>query len=937
MEMLTPIYGGLLGGPWIWTAAVLAAVVVALGYHGAPLTVWLVGGLLLLLGIGAPVWLLAAALAVALIVGVPPFRRRLLIGPLMRLLTGLKVLPAISATERVALDAGTTWVDAEYFSGKPDFNRILGERYPTLSREEQAFVDGPVETLCGMVDDWEVHCRRDFPPEVWDYLKHQRFFGMIIPRQYGGLGFSALAHSAVITKIASRSIPLAVTTMVPNSLGPAELLLHYGTDEQKTRYLPRLAVGEEVPCFALTEPDAGSDAGAISSVGELFRDADGELCVRLTWRKRYITLAAIATVLGLAFKLRDPDELLGRGKDLGITCALIPTDAAGVRLGRRHDPLGIPFYNCPTEGTDVVIPANQIIGGIKGAGNGWRMLMECLAAGRAISLPALSTGTAQCVSRVAGSYAVVRRQFGLSIGRFEGVGEKLAEIAGLTYLLDAARVYTAGAVDGGAKPSVVSALAKYNFTELSRRIVNHGMDILGGAAISQGPRNLLANKYVATPISITVEGANILTRTMIVFGQGVIRCHPYAQREVDALAAGDVAAFDEAFCRHVGFTLRNAFRATLLTLTRGRLARVPGDRLTRYYARRLTWGSATFAALADIALGAYGGQLKRRESLTGRFADILSWLYLGSATLRRYQAEGCRAADRPLVHWALRHSLAEAQAALDGILANIRVPGLTWLLRGPVAWWYRLSPLGTAPTDALNQTVASAMQHDGDVRAALAGAIYLPSADAEPLAALCHAYDLAEESDPVMQTLKAAVRRRDLPQAGPAAVVREAVERGIISLRQSELVQQAEAARQAAIPDGGQHAQGGTSDDQETTGKSESVARRSTDRRRSEQCADRCLRCRSAALQGRRRGVDQRTPHRWQAVEGSGHPGGSGGACPAVAVHWWGSRWWGAARPVAAAALTKGQACGGCSAAARVAAAFPARVPWPRVPFRHQS
>ena len=595
MEALSSVHGVLLEGPaWALVVGGLTLVLV-MGYHGAPLWLWTTAAFAAAIGCGAPLGMLLALLVIAIVLNVRPIRQRLLSGPLMSLLKRLNVLPAISETERVALEAGTTWVDAEFFSGAPDFERILDERYGKLSDKERAFVEGPVEELCQMVSDWQVHCDRDFPPEVWAFLKQERFFGMIIPEEYGGLGFSALGHSTVIMKLAARSIPLAVTTMVPNSLGPAELLLHYGTDDQKDHYLPRLARGEEIPCFALTEPSAGSDAGSISSYGELFRGEDGGIHLRLTWRKRYITLAAISSVLGLAFKLRDPDNLLGKGEDLGITCALIPTATKGVRLGRRHDPLGVPFYNCPTEGDNVIIPASSIIGGLDGAGKGWRMLMECLAAGRAISLPALSTGSAKLVSRVTGSYSVVRKQFGLPIGRFEGIEEKLAEVAGLTYLMEAARVYTAGAVDGGAKPSVVSAIAKYNFTELARQLVNNGMDIIGGAGISRGPRNLLANTYQAVPISITVEGANILTRTMIIFGQGVIRCHPFAQKEVDALLAGDVAAFDDAFWRHIGFTGRNACRALVLTATRGLCASAPvSGKPARYY-RKLSWASASFS------------------------------------------------------------------------------------------------------------------------------------------------------------------------------------------------------------------------------------------------------------------------------------------------------------------------------------------------------
>jgi acyl-CoA dehydrogenase len=799
MIALSSVHGVLLEEPaWALVVGGLALILV-LGYHGAPLWLWTLYGLAAAVGLGLPMWAIIVVAVIAAVMNLCPIRQRVLTAPLMALLKKLNVLPAISETERVALEAGTTWVDAEFFSGKPDFERILDERYGKLSDKEQAFVDGPVNELCGLVSDWQVHCERDFPPEVWAFLKKERFFGMIIPEEYGGLGFSALGHSTVIMKLAARSIPLAVTTMVPNSLGPAELLLHYGTDEQKDHFLPRLARGEEIPCFALTEPSAGSDAGSISSHGELFRGEDGELHLRLTWRKRYITLAAISTVLGLAFKLRDPQNLLGRGEDLGITCALIPTASEGVRLGRRHDPLGVPFYNCPTEGDNVVIPASSIIGGVDGAGKGWRMLMECLAAGRAISLPALSTGSAKLVSHVTGSYAVVRKQFGLSIGRFEGIEEKLAEVAGLTYLMEASRVFTAGAVDSGAKPSVVSAIAKYNFTELARHLVNNGMDVIGGAGISRGPRNLLANTYQAVPISITVEGANILTRTMIIFGQGVIRCHPFAQKEVDALLANDLGGFDKAFWSHVGFTGRNACRALLLSVTRGLCTTSPvSGKPARYY-RKLAWASASFAFFADLALGVYGGSLKRREKLTGRFADVLSWLYLASATLRRFDAEGTRAADWPAARWALDYSFARIQEAFDGIFANFAIPGLSWLMRGPLALWSRLNPIGTEPSDRVGALAARALQRPGPARNAIMGGLYSPSTGRDPLAVLDRAYALNLRSEDVIAVIKDAVRRRELPRRRPEALIEEALAAHIISEDQAELLREARDASNEAI------------------------------------------------------------------------------------------------------------------------------------------
>ena len=595
--------------PWI-VVPVWLILFVALSYFGAPMLVWFG---LVALGLGAlqsPLWIWGIFGAIALLFNVPLLRRKIVTAAIVKGITALKLLPSISDTERAAIEAGNVWVEGEFFSGKPNFKRILNEPYPELTAEERDFLDSKVETACGMTSDWEIYQRQDLPANVWEFLKQERFLGMMIPQKYGGLGFSNAAYSAVMTKLASRSFTYVATVGVANSLGPAKLLLHYGTPEQKDHYLPRLARGEDIPCFALTEPTAGSDAASITSNGVVFEGEDGQLYIRLNWKKRYITLGAIATLLGLAFRLKDPHDLLGKGKDVGITCALIPTDTAGVTISQRHDPMGVPFYNSPTEGHDVVVPVSQIIGGVEQAGQGWKMLMQSLAAGRGISFPATCSGVAKLVSRVTGAYGVVRKQFGLSIGKFEGIEEPLARIAGLTYIVDAARQYTCGAVDRGEQPAVVSAIAKYTTTELSRRIINDGMDVMGGAGICRGPRNLLANIYTATPISITVEGANILTRSMMIFGQGAIRCHPYVFDEIAALETGDIAAFDRVFWSHMGSAVRNATRALLLHLTRGRLAGAPvGGKTARYY-RKLAWASAAFAALTDLVLVNFGGSLK---------------------------------------------------------------------------------------------------------------------------------------------------------------------------------------------------------------------------------------------------------------------------------------------------------------------------------------
>ncbi len=744
---------------------------------------------------------LAGAGTVALAIGVPAVRRNTLTRWVMGGIQKLGFLPTISETERTAIEAGTVWVEGELFSGKPDFDRILSEPYPQLSAEEQAFLDGPVEELCRMADEWSTVQQRDLAPEVWDFIKRERLFGMIIPAEYGGLGFSALANSAVVQKLASRNGVAAITVMVPNSLGPAELLIHYGTEAQKDHYLPRLARGEDIPAFALTEPNAGSDAGAISSHGEVFRGDDGELYVRLSWKKRYITLAAISTVLGLAFQLRDPENLLGKGTDLGITCALVPTDAEGVTLGLRHDPLGVPFYNCPTEGEDVVLPLEwAVIGGAAGAGQGWRMLMESLAAGRGISLPASATGQVKLAARTASAHARVRQQFGLPIGKFEGIEEPLARIAGYAYTLDAARHYTCGAIMQGAAPAVVTAMAKYNFTELAREAVNDGMDIVAGNGISRGPRNLLAGPYQGMPISITVEGANILTRTLMIFGQGAIRCHPYAYREVEALEAGDVEAFDRAFWGHVGHVAGNAVRSVGLSLTRGLFAGAPTGGPTKRYWQKLAWSSAQFALLADLAMGTLGGDLKRKEKLTGRFADAFSWMYLGAAVLRRFEAEGRRVEDEPLMRWSMEHALWRIQAAFDGLYDNLEVPGATWLFRGPLAAWSRLNRIAGYPSDDLGHRVAQAAQVPGEQRDRLTEGAYIPADPEEALGRLEHALTLAVEAEGVMRKLKKAIYAGRLPKkASPQALVEEAVAKGILSPADARLLQEANAAREDAI------------------------------------------------------------------------------------------------------------------------------------------
>ena len=725
---------------------------------------------------------------------VPQVRRALISNRLLKVFR--KILPQISQTEQEALDAGTVWWDGDLFSGKPDWNKLLAYPKPKLSTEEKTFLAGPTEELCAMLDEWHITRElNDLPPHVWQFIKDNGFFGMIIPKQYGGLGFSALAHSEVVMKISSRSGTAAVSVMVPNSLGPAELLLHYGTEEQKNHYLPRLAEGLEVPCFALTGPDAGSDAGSIPDFGIVchgeFNGDQNVLGMRVTWEKRYITLGPVATLLGLAFKLHDPDGLLGEEKDLGITLALIPTNTPGVNIGRRHFPLDAAFQNGPNSGKDVFIPMEWIIGGREGIGYGWRMLMNCLAAGRSISLPATSTGAAKLAARTSGAYSRVRVQFKTPIGRFEGVEEALARIGGNTYMMDAARVMTAGAVDLGEKPSVISAIVKYHLTERGRQAINDAMDVHGGKGICLGPSNYLGRNYQHIPVSITVEGANILTRNMIIFGQGAIRCHPYVLKEIRAANNGNLARgsveFDHALMGHIVFSMGNGIRSLLHGLTGGYLASAPGSvgpEVHGYYSQ-LTRFSAAFALLADISLLVLGGSLKRKERLSARLGDILSMLYLCSATLKRFKDDDRPAADLPLLHWSIQDALYRMQQAFDGLLDNF--PGRVFgarLLR------FLVFPLGKSfspPSDELGHKVAKLMLAPGEARDRLTAGIYMPASADEPLNVLEQALQCAVVSEAVETKLRAAVKAGRIPAQRDEKIT-AALKQRVITANELELM-----------------------------------------------------------------------------------------------------------------------------------------------------
>jgi len=772
-------------------------ILLAIGFAGAPLLVWAILGAAILFGFGAPLWLLGVYAAVMAIFLIIPIRRALVSSVVMKILG--PIMPVISETERTAIESGSVWAEAELFSGKPDFKKLMSEPYPSLTGEERAFLDGPVNELCSVIDDWEVWESRELPQAAWDIIRRERFLGMIIPKEYGGLGFSALAHSEVILKLATRSIPACITVMVPNSLGPAELLMHYGTDAQKKTLLPRLASGEEIPAFALTEPGAGSDAGSIASNGTLFKGDGGRLYIRLNWNKRYITLASIATLLGVAFKLNDPDNLLGKGPALGITCALVPTNLPGVVIGRRHDPLSTPFYNCPTQGHDVVVPVDAVVGGVDGCGKGWRMLTESLAAGRGVSLPAQTTGGAKLATRVISAYASVRKQFGLPIGKFEGIEEPVARIAGFNYLLEAMRRYTLGAIDQGIKPAVVTAIAKYNATEIGRKIINDAMDVAGGSGISRGPRNLLAHFYMATPIGITVEGANILTRTLIIFGQGALRAHPYALAEVEAIGARDLRAFDKAFWGHIGHIVRNLCRAVVLSLTRGALGSSPVSGATARYYRKLGWASATFAIMTDIAMGALGGALKLKEKLTGRYADVLSWMYIGTAVLRRYEADGRRREDLPFVHFAMNHCLYEIQKAFDGIFGNLPVPGLSWFFSGPLRMWSNLNALAGEANDKHTHKIATLIMADSEQRLRHTEGIYVPPNQVEQLGLLEEAFRVVKRAEEIDKKVRAAVKVKTIPKSKGRELYDSALGKSIITSDEHGVLLRSEELRAAAI------------------------------------------------------------------------------------------------------------------------------------------
>jgi acyl-CoA dehydrogenase len=786
-----------------------------LAYRRTSLLAWTVAATALLLaihvtgaGLSPVVWVGFAI--VAALFNVKVIRRRVLSTPLLGWFS--KVLPPMSRTEAEAIDAGTVWWDAELFGGRPDWRRLLDRPAPVLSEEEREFIDGPVEELCRLLDNWQIEEElNDLPPAAWDFIKQKRFFAMIIPKEYGGLDFSARAQSEVVMKIASRSVAAAVTVMVPNSLGPGELLMHYGTKAQKDYFLPRLARGEEIPAFGLTGPYAGSDAGSMPDVGVVCKgmhEGRETLGFRVNWAKRYITLGPVATILGLAFKAEDPEGLLGEGADLGITCALIPTDAPGVAIGKRHDPAAA-FMNGPNMGKDVFVPMEWIIGGQDQVGQGWKMLMDCLSVGRAISLPALGTGAGKLASRTTGAYARVRKQFRTPIGRFEGIEEALARIAGTTYRMDAGRCLTASALDSGEKPSVLSAILKYQNTEGMRVAMNDAMDVHAGKAVCRGRSNYLAGVYDTIPVAVTVEGANILTRSMIIFGQGAIRCHPYVLKEMRAAANPDRTAalrdFDDALFRHVGFTLSNLARAFVLGLTGARLARVPQAAVGTPYLKQLTRLSSGFAFMADVAMLTLGGDLKRREKLSGRFADILSHLYLASAVIKHHEDADRLVAEQPIVEWALQDSLYKIQQAMLGICENFPVRAVGRIMR------FAVMPLGPRirpPSDRLGHRVAQVLMQPGEARDRLSSGLYfeLDRNDPVGLTELCLRKVIAAE--PIEQKLRKATGTPIAPYAFEAAIA-EGLEQGVINDLEARTVREAMELTSAviAVDEFGEHRQ----------------------------------------------------------------------------------------------------------------------------------
>jgi len=796
-----------------WELFVIAALITVWGlaFFEAPASIW---SLTFFLTLGMLQWAGTLTLSaqwglwVALLVFILLFnfsfiRQRMLTIFLFRWFK--KVLPPMSVTEQEAVEAGDVWWEADLFQGRVAWRKLHQFKKPELSAEELHFINHQVEELCKKVEEWSVtHITLDLPKPAWEYLKNEGFFGMMIPKDYGGLGFSALANSTIVQKIATHSLTTAITTMVPNSLGPGELLIAYGTEAQKQYYLPRLAKGIDIPCFALTAPEAGSDAGAIPDVGIICKgEFEGQSIIgmKLTWDKRYITLAPVATVLGLAFKLYDPEKLLGNAESLGITLCLLPTNHPGVEIGHRHFPLNQPFMNGPTRGREVFVPLDWIIGGPKMAGKGWKMLVECLSAGRGISLPALSSAAAKVGYRTTGAYCRIRKQFNTSIGHFEGVQAPLARIAGLTYLIEATRLFTLTAIDQHHRPSVVTAITKYHMTEMARQVVNDAMDIHGGKAIMLGPKNYLGRSYESIPISITVEGANILTRNLIIFGQGAIRCHPYIQQEMKAINHANpeegLKRFDESLFRHLRYTLANAVKSLSHSLTGGLFCSAPLISPFRKYYRQLSRLSSAFSFIADITLIILGGKLKRCERLSARLGDVLSYLYIGSAVLKYYQDFGDKKYDPPHVSWGLQTCLYHSQEAFYKFFKNFPVPLVGFLLR---VWVFPFGRIYSMPSDALEHQLASVAMLPSIFRDQLTRYCYHSRQENNPVTHLELTLTRMIAAEPIVAKIELAVKKGVISKLlNLNAKIQEAITKGIITREEADLLMLSEKTRLETI------------------------------------------------------------------------------------------------------------------------------------------
>ncbi|MBP6162785.1 MAG: acyl-CoA dehydrogenase [Aliarcobacter sp.] len=770
-------------------ALILLLIILVFGFYSFPLysyfaLVGIYSGIFF--DVGTIFWSIFIILGAIFVI--PSFRIKIITSKLVSFINKNGLLPKISQTEEAALQAGTNWVEADFFNAKVDFKQINAQKIITLTQEEQDFLDNEVEQLCEMTTDWEIFQARDLRPDVWQFIKDKKFFGMIIPKEFGGLGFSATMHSRVIEKLVSRSQVLAITIMVPNSLGPAELILKHGTTKQKERYLSDLAHGIQVPCFGLTEPNAGSDATSISSNGVLFKHEDGTIKIKLNFEKRYITLGNIATLIGLAFVLKDPDHLLGDVEDLGITFAVIDAKTKGVDNSKRHDPLGIPFINSPLYGKNVIIDLENIIGETQGIGKGWQMLVESLSIGRGISLPSVSLGGSKLALNVVASYCQLREQFGLSINHFEGVEEKIAKIAAFTYMLNASRNYTLDAIDDGVKPGVINSIMKYHATEKFRTVINDAMDVLGGSAIIRGENNLLAHAYFALPISITVEGANILTRNLMQFGQGLIKSHPYIYKQITALKNNNVENFDDAFFSHIGLVFNSFCKSLVYYFSRGQISCQKGH--FKRYKQKLTWVSAEFTLLTNVALGILGPSLKKRENISARFGDILSNCYLITATLREFE-NNPNPKDELLVDYVCNYCFNEIQIAREEIITNIGYLG--YLL--PLA---KINPFSIKAKDSLNEKIVKTLNNQ-DYLQNMTSALFISKNKNDRLAKIQEAVKQNKESQNSFKILKEAIKNETIKKDSSENMINELLEKNLLSKEEIEKMLEAHALKQEVI------------------------------------------------------------------------------------------------------------------------------------------